>query len=122
MITSSGVRARIARAKLSERRGDRRFRFASPDAQAQVVAVVGGHFWLAGIRDVSVSGISLMCPYQIQPDTLLTIELVNSTGEYTHTLLAWVRHIVPNSKGSGFVAGCSFPMELREDELQALLK
>ena len=86
------------------------------------MAVIGGHFWMAGIRDISTTGISLICPYQIQSETLLTVELVNSSGTFTHTVLAWVRRVAPNRKGSGFVIGCSFPMELRDDELQSLLK
>src|SRR5262245_21817711 len=122
MITSSGVRARLARAKLSERRGVRRFRLAEPDAEAQVVAVIGGHFWKANVRDISSTGVSLICPYQIQPETLLTVELVNSIGTFARTVVAWVRRISPNRNDTGFIIGCSLLMELRDDELQSLLK
>ena len=55
MLTSSGVRARIAWSKLSERRTQRRLRPDNPDLRVEVVAVHGGEFWPATVRDVSSS-------------------------------------------------------------------
>src|SRR5262245_38313161 len=117
MLTSSGVRARIAWSKCAERRTQRRRRPDNPNMQAQVVAVVGGDYWVTTVRDVSSSGIKLHSPQRPEPGTLLTVELVSKDGRFERTVLGWVVHATPNSKGVGYLLGCSLTVPLGEEEL-----
>jgi hypothetical protein len=119
MLTSSGIRARIARARLDERRIGRRYRPISLDASAVVVAVVGGRYWSSKVRDFSATGVSLVCPHPVQPGALFTIELSNAAGTFACTVLGRVVRVQDHPKGS--VAGCAFTRGLNDDDLSVLL-
>jgi hypothetical protein len=121
MLTSSGVRARIAWSKQSERRTRRRLRPDDPNLPAQLVAVVGGDFWEATVRDVSSTGIKLLTHQHFEPGMLLTIDLTSKDGRYGRTALGWIVHVTPNPKGEGYLVGCSFTAALSEDELRKIL-
>lgn len=119
MLITSGVRARRACAKMAERRAVQRFFPSNPDARCQVAAVVGGDFWLAVIRDLSVTGVSLEFEQPIAIECLLTVELLNRGGDFTYTVLVWVVHVTESA--GGHTAGCRFTQELGEAELQKLV-
>jgi hypothetical protein len=119
MLTSSGIRARIARAKSAERRTGRRFRPSSLSASAQVVSVVGGQHWFANVRNVSSTGASLVCPHSVEPGSLFTLEFVNAKGTFACTVVAWVVHV--NAHPRGIVAGCAFTKGLNEEDLGRLI-
>jgi hypothetical protein len=120
MMSKSGIRARVASAKLAERRSGQRFHAPDGEAPCQVVSVLGGHVSQVALHRVSASGVSLLIGQRLNPDTLLVVELRNPNGSYSCTVLAWVVHISPDRNG-GWLAGCTFTHELAADELQRLL-
>jgi hypothetical protein len=77
-------------------------------------------WWLATVVDISVKGVCLLLTRKLEPDTLLSIELENTTSHYQRTLLARVVHVT-GQPGKGWRVGCAFAKPLSEDELQPLL-
>lgn len=120
MISKNGIRARVASARLAERRSLPRMRPERGGAECQVVSVVGGQFWQIKLRDLSASGVSLSLADRLEPDTLLIVELRNRNGSWSCTVLAWVVHVSTNGKG-GWLVGCHFTQELATDELERVL-
>jgi hypothetical protein len=120
MLSKSSVRARIARAKLEERRQVKRRLLSDPEATAEVVAVVGGNHWPATICNVSATGVSLLLDPRLPQDCLLTVELRSPDGSFACTHLAWVVHAAPAAQGQ-ILHGCRFTQELGEEELRNLL-
>ena len=121
MISKSGVRARIAHARLAERRRVRREELTPGEALAEVVAVIGGNHWPATIRNISTAGVGLLLDPRLTPDTLLSVELRNATGTFSCMHLAWVVHIAPAAEGQ-ILHGCRFTQDLGEEELQNLIQ
>jgi hypothetical protein len=79
-----------------------------------------GLWWLATVVDISVKGVGLILTRKLKPDTLLSIELENTTTHFRRTLLARVVHATAQPD-NGWRVGCAFAKPLSEDDLQALL-
>jgi hypothetical protein len=120
MLSKSSVRARIARARLEERRRVRRQELHHPEVTAEVVAVIGGNHWPAGVANLSTTGVSLLLDPRLQPGSLLSVELRNAAGSFTCMHLAWVVHVSPAAQGQ-ILHGCRFTEDLGEEELRSLL-
>lgn len=75
---------------------------------------------LATINDISVAGIGLLIREQIDPGTILSIELQSTVRQVRHQFLARVTHAL--GQGDGYILiGCEFATRLTESELEAFL-
>lgn len=74
----------------------------------------------ARVHDVSTGGVGLAMERQIEPETLLLVELRTERGRYARGVLARVVHATPQADGTWFI-GCSFVHRLSDTELEALL-
>lgn len=120
MLSRSGLRARVAGARLADHRTVPRRVPARGAAHCQVVAVVGGEFWMATVRNLSATGLSLRSEVASEVGTLLTVELLNRAHTRSRTVLAWVVHLTPRQDGD-WVIGCSLTQEMDENEVRELL-
>src|SRR6266436_9279271 len=78
--------------------------------------------WSAQIQDISRGGVSLLGNQSFDPGTVLKIDLpLLSDAVIPATILAKVVHASAKPNGV-WALGCAFIKELREEELQALLK
>jgi PilZ domain len=77
--------------------------------------------WSAQIQDISRGGINLLGNHSFDPGTVLKIEFPNSDQVVPATILARVVHASAKPNGV-WALGCAFVKELREKELQVLLK
>lgn len=74
----------------------------------------------APIRNISLSGVALMVPEQLDPGTLLSLELRDDTGTTVLTIVGCVVYI--NARGGKWIAGCNFIRELEDAEFSAIVK
>lgn len=78
------------------------------------------HFWwFAKAVDLSADGICIVVQGGFPPDTMLSVELSNPSGDFTVTLPAKV--VRSTREASGWIIGCSFTRPLTDAELEALL-
>ncbi len=77
--------------------------------------------WSAQIQDISRGGVNLLGNHPFDPGTVLKIELPLTDGVVPATILARVVHASAKPNGV-WALGCAFVKEIREEELQALLK
>jgi len=77
--------------------------------------------WSAQIQDISRGGVSLLGNQSFDPGTVLKIDLPNSDQVVPVTVLARVVHTSAKPNGV-WALGCAFVKDLREEELQALLR
>jgi hypothetical protein len=78
--------------------------------------------WSAQIQDISRGGVNLLGNHPFDPGTVLKIDLpLLSDAVIPATILAKVVHASAKPNGV-WALGCAFIKELREEELQAILK
>jgi len=77
--------------------------------------------WSAQVQDISRGGVSLLGNHPFDPGTVLKIDLPLTDAVIPATILAKVVHASAKPNGV-WALGCAFIKELREEELQALLK
>ena len=77
--------------------------------------------WSAQIQDISRGGVNLLGNHPFDPGTVLKIELPLTDQVVPVTVLARVVHASAKPNGV-WALGCAFVKELREEELQALVK
>jgi hypothetical protein len=77
--------------------------------------------WSAQIQDISRGGVNLLGNHPFDPGTIVKIELPLSDRVVPVTILARVVHASAKPNGV-WALGCAFVKELREEEVQALLK
>jgi hypothetical protein len=76
--------------------------------------------WPAQVLNISANGIGLLVDREIEPGTLLSVELQAAGGQTARTILACVVHVTEQGVGHQAL-GCNFIRELSEKELLALL-
>jgi hypothetical protein len=93
------------------------------EASCQPVAARGDDdlHWHGTICDISAGGVGLILKHRFVPGTELVIELRAGADYPEQTLLARVRHATPLPAGH-WLLGCAFLSELRDDEVQSLLR
>jgi hypothetical protein len=85
-------------------------------------AQVDDFWWSAKVRDISVSGLSLLTNRPFELETLLVVEPVLTSQQLVRSLPpARVVHASEQGDG-GWVLGCQFTQTLNEQELQAVLQ
>lgn len=72
------------------------------------------------VRDISTSGIGLVCRAPVPAGMFFAIELQNSTGGESLRLRARVVHAT-RKEDRGWLIGCRFTRDLSPEELTALL-
>ena len=77
--------------------------------------------WSAQVQDISRGGVSLLGNHPFDPGTVLKIDLPLTDAVIPATILAKVVHASAKPNGV-WALGCAFIKELREQELQALVK
>jgi hypothetical protein len=95
----------------------------SPDTPGLAETQAGSEqvAWSAHIQDISRGGINLLGNHSFDPGVVLKIDFPNHDQVVPATVLARVVHA--SAKPNGIWAlGCAFVKELRQEELQALLK
>jgi serine/threonine protein kinase len=78
-------------------------------------------FWPLVVRDLSNGGVGVLLARRFEPGTELSIELSTGPATPPRRLSARIVRVVPENAGH-WVHGCSFPENLSNDELDALLK
>src|SRR5436309_10787456 len=76
--------------------------------------------WTATIRNISPDGICLNLGRRFEPGTGLAVELPETAGRESYTVLAKVIYVKPQEDGS-WSLGCKFVSELNPDEIERLL-
>ena len=89
-------------------------------ATCQVVAAAPEVPWPAEVRNISPSGIRLRVERPVETGTLLSLDLQDTTGRVTTTMLACVVHVAEPQDGRRSL-GCNFIRELSDEDLRALL-
>jgi hypothetical protein len=92
----------------------------SRKARWQVMVFQGKSAVRAGVRDISVEGIGLSLEEHLEPGTMLTLEMVNSSRLFFCTRLMRVAHALPQRDGTCLV-GCEFSSPLTYEQIYALL-
>jgi hypothetical protein len=77
--------------------------------------------WSAQIQDISRGGVSLLGNHPFDPGTVLKIDLPLTDQVVPATVLAKVVHASAKPNGV-WALGCAFIKELREEELQEILR
>jgi hypothetical protein len=77
--------------------------------------------WSAQIQDISRGGVSLLGHHSFAPGIVLKIDLPFNDQVVPATVLARVVHASAKPNGV-WALGCAFVKELREEELQTLLR
>jgi hypothetical protein len=77
--------------------------------------------WSAQIQDISRGGVNLLGNHLFDPGTVLKIQFPLTDQVIPATILARVVHASAKPNGV-WALGCDFVKDLREDELQAVLK
>jgi hypothetical protein len=80
-----------------------------------------GRSWPAAIRNLSVTGISLLSARRFEASELLSIELSHASRGFSRRYLVQVRHSDICCPDDAWLHGCCFARPLREEELRALL-
>jgi hypothetical protein len=77
--------------------------------------------WLAVARNISITGIGLICKHFFKPRMLLTIEIPRTDGSYRPPKLVCVKHVTPLAGTDLWSVGGVFASDLSDEELRALL-
>jgi hypothetical protein len=80
-----------------------------------IAAQMNDTWWQAGVHDLSAQGVGLTSTYQLEPGTLLAVDLEGAS----RLLLARVTHLTPQA--TGWLVGCEFVDKLSNEELVAIL-
>src|SRR5205823_4298611 len=102
-----------------ERRAAARQRIR-PDNCYVLLAAVGDKLYPARIQDVSTQGVALVVSRRYEPGTLLTVDVTDTNGRFSRTLLVQVTRVVNQSDGSCLIAG-AFMSRLTPSDLTAWL-
>lgn len=102
-----------------ERRAAVRHYFSLSDPN-EAVAVIGDRQWRARVRDLSTTGVGLLCTRREEPGTFLAVELQSGDRSLRYTLPVRVVHALAQPNGR-YLLGCEFVRALSEEELQSLL-
>ena len=85
-----------------------------------VLILLGAGAWNANLRDLSQTGLGLVVNRSFPPGTVLTIRLQTGSRKCSRTMLVRVKHSAAQPNGEWLV-GCSFVVQLKEEELAELL-
>jgi len=99
-----------------DRRASVRYEFS---AAARPAAAVSPNRWPARVRDLSSSGIGLMCERAFDSGRLLTVELQAPRGETVLLHICVVRSVT--QPGGGWLVGAAFTEPLEPKQLGQLL-
>lgn len=85
-----------------------------------LIAQLEGDVWPARVRNVSVTGISLVLARRVEPETVVNLELFNKVHHFYCKLPLRVVYILERADGT-FMLGGAFSRDLTNEELQGLL-
>lgn len=104
----------------AERRASVRYYFSN-DPSRQPSAAVTEDRWTARVRDVSATGVGLLCDRAFDGGRLLRIELQTAETKALLSLQACVVRSVKQASGNWLV-GAAFIEKLSDEQLQIMLK
>jgi hypothetical protein len=90
------------------------------ETSANLIAQVEGDTMLAKVRNISVTGISLVLAQKLEPETVLDVEVFNKTRQYYCRVPLRVVYVLDHADGN-FLVGGAFGRELTDEELKGLL-
>jgi hypothetical protein len=74
----------------------------------------------AGIRNISVRGLSLVLSCRLETGTLVTVDIYNKSSRYTCQIQLRIVYVIPHPDGD-FIVGGEFARHLSDEEIDALL-
>src|SRR5262245_24475859 len=77
--------------------------------------------WFASVRNVSATGLGLVCKDFFKPRMFLTIEFPTRAGGYGPPKLFCVKHVTPLPGTNFWSLGGAFASRLSDEELRTLL-
>jgi hypothetical protein len=90
------------------------------EVSTKLIAQVDGDTWPAKVRNISVSGISLIVGHRLDLETLVNVELYNKSRKFLCQVPLRILYVLEKRDGS-FIIGAAFTRELSQEELQGLL-
>lgn len=111
--------AQFARPRPTERRRAIRYN-CTLETSANLIAQVQGDTTLAKVRNISVTGISLILPRRLEAETVVELELFNKARQYYCRVPLRVVYVMEHLDGN-FLVGGAFGRELSNEELNGLL-
>lgn len=90
------------------------------ETSCQLMAQVDGDAWPAKVRNISVSGISLVVARKLDPETRVNVELYNKSRKYYCQIPLRIIYVLEKQDGN-YILGAAFTRELSLEELQGLL-
>ena len=87
--------------------------------RCQFVGQVSEDFGAVRIQNVSNQGVGLLVGRRVEPGSLLSLTLTNTSKSFARTFLVRVAHVTP--QGGAFLVGGTFATPLTYDELTALV-
>jgi hypothetical protein len=87
----------------------------------RVLGSRAGDSWMAVVRDISTTGISMVIKYQIKPGTVLVIRLQSTNRRLSRPLPVRVMHATAQT-GGHWLIGCDFVRRLSDNDLEDLLR
>lgn len=91
-----------------------------PDILCHVIHVASNGRWPAWVRDVSVTGISVLVEPRFEPGTPFILDLRTLDGSFSRQLTAEVKHSAICFPNNCWLHGCVFEKSLGEDEVARL--
>jgi hypothetical protein len=102
-----------------DRRGAAR-RACRAKTSCQVIALVRSEPWPIVLRDVSATGVGLLCEKPLSVGTYLAVELPNGAGD-SFRKLARVRVVAVRRQPDGrWHIGCTFEQRLSDEEVRTV--
>ena len=111
--------AQFARPRPTERRRAIRYQ-CTLETSAHLIAQVEGDTTLAKVRNISVTGVSLILARRLEPETVLDVEFFNKARNYYCRVPLRIVYVLDHVDGN-FLVGGAFGRELTNDELKGLL-
>lgn len=105
--------------KGTERRRATRYPVTLETAK-HLIAQIEGDAWPARVRNISVSGISLILGRRVEPETVVNLELFNKDHHFYCKVPLRAIYILEHADGN-FMLGGAFVRELTNEELRGLL-
>ncbi|HEV3204649.1 MAG TPA: PilZ domain-containing protein [Gemmataceae bacterium] len=87
---------------------------------SKLIAQVDGDTWPAKVRNISVTGISLIVGHRLDLETLVNVELYNKSRKFLCQVPLRILYVLEKQDGN-FIIGAAFTRELSQEELQGLL-
>jgi len=90
------------------------------DTSCLLIAALEGDSSPVRVRNISAGGISLVLSHGVEPDTLLTVQLLNRPRMFLCKIDVRITYVVEHPSGD-WILGGAFTRKLTDDELRSIL-